>query len=619
MIADLPGTPAPPPPWVRTVAAAAVLVVLYLALDTAAAELVVVSGHPSAPAALAALLVGAALAVAALCSAASAGIDQPSMRAQVLGTSRPRRAIVPLLVTVVTIAVGAPMLVLLANGLGLRGGTELPHTHYPPELAALLAAESIVLAPWMEEVSMRGLLFTGLLRRFGFWPAALLSAFVWAALHRAPLVLIAFTVTGVALAWLRRRTGSVRWGIGVHGAWNTFAAAALLGWWAGFGIAVLAATMVLARRDLGGRPAAAVRRLLRGPGIAAAAVARRLPGRSPAGARAIRAGGVLLAAGVALEAADRYRLAGVWTDHGGRVAIAAGSVLLASAAAGTERWRVDRRAALAGVAGGLLGAAAHVATAAGAVSVSAADPLAYVLTGWWLWRVGAAGAGWTVRLGARVAALGLLLSVVPPVRSAAWFDASSVILLMVAACGLYLLGSGADRADPTPERIWPAVSAAVARRGWSDARWGLAVLVIAVAIAAVVISLPQPASGAALPAICAPRTIRVDVSTSVTPAWSTGRFGLTAGAACRAGGVIRLRASLAAPAGTALPPSLIGLAAITVWRGVVRPPAGSTPSSAQVAFAAGPRFCADHRRGVYTVSVAVIGGHARAAVPFVCR
>ena len=622
MITDARETPVPPPAWLRTVAAAALLTVLYFALDTASVELSLVAGRPGALAALAAVLVGAALAVAALRSTVAAGIDEPSVRAQVLGTSRPRRAIVPLLVAVVTMAVAAPILVVLAQGLGLQGGTALPRVHYSPELAALIALESIVLAPWMEEVSMRGLLFTGLLRRFGFWPAALLSGFAWAALHRAPLVLIAFTVAGVALAWLRKRTGSVRWGIGVHGAWNTFAASLLLGWWAGLGIAVLAATLMLARDDLRGRPLTAVRGMLRGPAMAVAAVARRLPGSSPAGLRAIGAAGVLLGAGIALEAVDRYRIAGIWADHSGRLAIAAGSLLLAVAAAGSPaRWRIDRRTALVGVAGGVLAAAAHIGTAAGMLSLSAANALGYVLIAWWLWQVGGgSGAVWTVRLGARVAALGMLLSVVPPTRSGAWWEGSSLILLVVAAVGLCLVGAAPRlHPDPAPGRIWAAASSAVSRRGWSDTRWGWATVAAAVVVAAAVIGLPQPAARAAAPSACAPRAIRMSIAPSLKPGSITGRIALTARRACTAD-AIRVGAALASPAGRTLPSSLIGVAAVIRWRGVVRPHAAVADRVTGPPFTIrGLRFCRSHPAGPYTLVFTVAGGRARARFPFVCR
>ena len=38
-----------------------------------------------------------------------------------------------------------------------------------------LSALAVMVAPWTEEVAMRGFLFSALARRFGFWPGALVS------------------------------------------------------------------------------------------------------------------------------------------------------------------------------------------------------------------------------------------------------------------------------------------------------------------------------------------------------------------------------------------------------------------------------------------------------------
>lgn len=82
---------------------------------------------------------------------------------------------------------------------------------------------AIVLAPWIEELSFRGLIFGSLFGRFGFWPAAVASSLTWSAIHFAPGVLVLFTLEGMALCWLRNRTGSVLPGVGIHGSWNTLA------------------------------------------------------------------------------------------------------------------------------------------------------------------------------------------------------------------------------------------------------------------------------------------------------------------------------------------------------------------------------------------------------------
>ena len=60
-------------------------------------------------------------------------------------------------------------------------------------------------------------------------------------------MLIAFTGVGVVLCWLRRRTGSLLPGVGLHGSWNALAAGLTgAGWWVSGGLGLLAASMVLA-------------------------------------------------------------------------------------------------------------------------------------------------------------------------------------------------------------------------------------------------------------------------------------------------------------------------------------------------------------------------------------
>jgi dihydropteroate synthase len=87
------------------------------------------------------------------------------------------------------------------------------------------AGLAVLFAPWIEETAVRGVLLGSLWRRFGFWIAAPVSAFLWAGLHFELFVLILFTMWGILLAWLRRRTGSLLPGIVVHGSWNALVVA----------------------------------------------------------------------------------------------------------------------------------------------------------------------------------------------------------------------------------------------------------------------------------------------------------------------------------------------------------------------------------------------------------
>jgi membrane protease YdiL (CAAX protease family) len=84
-----------------------------------------------------------------------------------------------------------------------------------------------------EELLMRGPLLTLLGRAFGFWPAAIITSLIFMALHmgnpgETPLGLANVFLVGVALAWTRRRTGSLWLAIGFHAAWD-FAQSYLFG------------------------------------------------------------------------------------------------------------------------------------------------------------------------------------------------------------------------------------------------------------------------------------------------------------------------------------------------------------------------------------------------------
>jgi membrane protease YdiL (CAAX protease family) len=66
---------------------------------------------------------------------------------------------------------------------------------------------TLIGAPLSEEMFFRGLIFGGLLR-WGFWPAALVSGFLFSGVHFDPGSLLPFMGIGVLLAWVywRRRS-----------------------------------------------------------------------------------------------------------------------------------------------------------------------------------------------------------------------------------------------------------------------------------------------------------------------------------------------------------------------------------------------------------------------------
>jgi len=93
----------------------------------------------------------------------------------------------------------------------------------------------VILPPLVEEILVRGFLFTGLKQRFNFLPAAVITSIIFAAAHLqwgsdAPLLWTAaadtFTLSMV-LVYLRHKTGSLWPGIGVHFIKNGIAFVAL--------------------------------------------------------------------------------------------------------------------------------------------------------------------------------------------------------------------------------------------------------------------------------------------------------------------------------------------------------------------------------------------------------
>jgi membrane protease YdiL (CAAX protease family) len=79
----------------------------------------------------------------------------------------------------------------------------------PPTLVVSLM-EYVLFAPVFEELAFRGLLFGVLRRRFHWWPAALLSATLFALAHGYGLIgFLSVLWSGVIWAWAYERTGSL--------------------------------------------------------------------------------------------------------------------------------------------------------------------------------------------------------------------------------------------------------------------------------------------------------------------------------------------------------------------------------------------------------------------------
>lgn len=80
----------------------------------------------------------------------------------------------------------------------------------------LAAASAVVVAPVIEELLFRGVLFAGLAKRWPVWLAAVVSSLAFAVLHGQVNVGIYTFILGFLLSWLYVRSGSLYPGILVH-------------------------------------------------------------------------------------------------------------------------------------------------------------------------------------------------------------------------------------------------------------------------------------------------------------------------------------------------------------------------------------------------------------------
>jgi len=85
-----------------------------------------------------------------------------------------------------------------------------------------------VIAPFVEEVTFRGVGFTLLRSRFGFEPAMVGSAVCFGLAHGLVEALPLLVAFGIGLAWLRQRQESTIPGMILHGTFNAIALSLLL-------------------------------------------------------------------------------------------------------------------------------------------------------------------------------------------------------------------------------------------------------------------------------------------------------------------------------------------------------------------------------------------------------
>jgi len=98
-------------------------------------------------------------------------------------------------------------------------------------LVVMAGVLAVVTAPVAEETFFRGFLFGGLVKRLGFFGAALASGLLFSLAHAQPTTLIPFTIVGMMLAWSYAYTGSIWTNIGAHLTFNLIGfSVSLAGW-----------------------------------------------------------------------------------------------------------------------------------------------------------------------------------------------------------------------------------------------------------------------------------------------------------------------------------------------------------------------------------------------------
>lgn len=112
----------------------------------------------------------------------------------------------------------------------------LPRTADGSDLVALFVA-LVIVPPLIEELIMRGFLFTNLRRHASFWVAAVMVSVLFGLMHITQATdalfwtgAISFFVLSMVLCWLREKTDSIWPCIGVHMLQNGIAFMALYVW-----------------------------------------------------------------------------------------------------------------------------------------------------------------------------------------------------------------------------------------------------------------------------------------------------------------------------------------------------------------------------------------------------
>ena len=88
-------------------------------------------------------------------------------------------------------------------------------------LVSLLIIQTLLIAPWLEELLFRGLLFRWLLGYRSVLTSAIISGIIFGLMHDSLASIFPITCLGVALAWLAHRSGNLLTTIFFHMFFNT--------------------------------------------------------------------------------------------------------------------------------------------------------------------------------------------------------------------------------------------------------------------------------------------------------------------------------------------------------------------------------------------------------------
>lgn len=126
----------------------------------------------------------------------------------------------------IVVASGLQIALEAISGTPVSAPEQVP-TDLPPLGIAVVVVYAVLVAPVGEELFFRGILFPSIAARTGFWPAALLSGIAFGLIHYVPspwpdavLLMSVMVPTGMGLAWIRSRRGSLYASIGSHLAFN---------------------------------------------------------------------------------------------------------------------------------------------------------------------------------------------------------------------------------------------------------------------------------------------------------------------------------------------------------------------------------------------------------------